>query len=448
MADDPTPLGLEHAVVIGGSIGGMLAARVLADYFEQVTVLEQDHLAEYPAPRPGVPQSYQVHVLLLRGQQILEQLFPGLLLELVAAGAATVNWTQDCMMLGFTGWERTFASELTTYTCSRVLLEWCIRRRLATYSNVRLDTKQVIGLITNTGKTQITGVQCRCRGSELTETITANLVVDASGRTSQAPQWLTEIGYVPPQETVVNSFLGYASRWYQCPANVSNSWKSVLIWPKPPNDSRVGLIYPVEGDRWVLTLTAPGRDYPPTDEAGFLDFACSIRSPVLYEAIKDAQPISPIYSYRRTENRWRHFEQIKRYPEGFVVLGDAACAFNPIYAQGMTTAALGALTLQQCLREYRQRSFTRHFQQRLATVNASPWLMATGEDFRWSTTEGGQPGVKHQLLHWYVDRVRHIRHRQALQVFLEVVHMVKSPAALFQPAILLPVFGIGAKDTP
>jgi 2-polyprenyl-6-methoxyphenol hydroxylase-like FAD-dependent oxidoreductase len=278
----------------------------------------------------------------------------------------------------------------------------------------------------------------------------ADWVVDASGRTSHAPKWLQAIGCPAPRETEVNSFLGYASRWYQRPDPSATDWKALLVWPKPPHSPRAGLLYPTEGDRWVLTLTAPGRDYPPTDETGFLTFARSLRTPALYEAVKEAEPLSPIYSYRRTENRWRHFEHLTAYPEGFVVLGDAVCAFNPIYAQGMTTAALGALTLQQCFQEAIQQeskiafagNLAHYYQQRLARVSTSPWLMATGEDFRWKTTEGGHPGIQHQFLHWYVDRLRTLtlRHPEILQVFLEVLHMVKPITALFQPHIAMKVF--------
>lgn len=445
----------EHAIVIGGSIAGLLAARVLAGYFDVVTIVERDLLPDKPQQRRGVPQSNQVHVLLVKGQQILEQLFPGLRAELVNAGASTVDWTADCSMLGFSGWEPRFNSGLITCTCSRNLLEWSIRRRLTAYSNIRfLENCQVLGLLSNTSQTRVTGVRVRNYNylqpnlSAAEEVLQANLVVDASGRNSQAPQWLEVLGYVPPQETLINSFLGYASRWYQRPAGLEPESQTLLVWPKQPDNPRAGMLYPIEGNRWILTVTGVGRDYPPTDEIGFMEFTRSLRSSILYETIKDAQPLSPIYSYRRTENRLRHYERISRWLEGFVVIGDAFCAFNPIYGQGMTVAAMGALTLDRCLREQHQRQangdltgLAQRFARKLAKVIATPWMMATGEDMRWSTTEGGQPSVSNRLMYWYLDRVRSItgENPNALKAFMEVLHLVKPPATLFQPDILASV---------
>lgn len=444
-----------HALVIGGSMAGLLAARVLADYFDVVTIVERDRFPEKPGPRRGVPQSYQVHVLLVQGQRILEQLFPGLEAELTAAGASTVDWTADCSMLGFSGWEPRFYSGLITRTCSRNLLEWAVRRRLAAYSNIRfLEGCQVLGLLPNGSKTSVSGVRVRTDNcpqqdaSAAEEALQANLVVDASGRNSQAPQWLEGLGYAPPQETAINSFLGYASRWYQRPVSLRPDWQALLVWPKAPDNPRGGMLYPIEGDRWILGVTGVGRDYPPTDEAGFLEFTRSLRSPILYEAIKDAQPLSPIYSYRRTENRLCHYERLSKWPEGFVAVGDAVCAFNPIYGQGMTIAAMGALTLAECLSEQHQRQFNgdlaglaQRFQRKLAKVNATPWVMATGEDLRWSTTEGGQPSLSNRLMHWYLDQVRLLtaHNPNTHKAFMEVLHLVKSPATLFQPDILAQV---------
>ena len=449
-----------HALVIGGSIAGLLAARVLVNHFDRVTVVERDRLPGQPIPRQGVPQANHVHVLLTQGQRILEQLFPGLEAELTAAGTPTVDWIADWSVFGVLGWGPRFPSSLTGLTCSRSLLEWSLRRRLAAcntrsvkpeaYRLQFLEETQVTELLTDDHKSKVTGVRlCFRAETERTmseSTLAADLVVDASGRSSSLPKWLVALGYQPPQKTVINSFLGYASRWYQRP-EVQADWQGLLVASKPPEHRRGGVLYPVEGDRWVLTLSGIGRDYPPTDEAGFLDFARSLRSPIIYEAIKDAQPLSPIYSYRGTENRLCHYEKLSRLPEGLVVVGDAVCAFNPVYGQGMTVAAKAALTLDECLHQQFRRDkstltgLTQRFQQRLAQVNATPWLMATGEDLRWPTTEGGQPDRMSRLMHQYMDRVQllSINNIGVYQTFWEVVHMLKPPTALFQPSILAQV---------
>jgi 2-polyprenyl-6-methoxyphenol hydroxylase-like FAD-dependent oxidoreductase len=183
-----------------------------------------------------------------------------------------------------------------------------------------------------------------------------------------------------------------------------------------------------------------GGDYAPTDEEGFLEFACSLRNPMLYEAIKDAEPASPIHGYREVENRRRHYEKLARQPDNFLVSGDAACAFNPVYGQGMTAAALGAETLEACLQGRHDGDFaglSRRFQKKLAKVNAAPWLLATGEDFRVRGTEGGKASFSTRLTHRYMDRVLELSLRDLAvrRTFLEVFGMLKAPTALFGPAV-------------
>ncbi|WP_445637877.1 FAD-dependent monooxygenase [Nostoc sp. DSM 114161] len=433
-----------HAVVIGGSIAGLLAAKVLTKYFERVTVIERDNFRQEAEHRHGVPQSPHVHTLLKRGLQALEELFPGIEAQLADLGASAIDWGNDLPWLGFAGWAPRFNSGLITHTCSRNLLEQTIRQRLAAQDNlVFMQEGQVVSLLSSSDRTGVTGVRVRFRNQPETD-LTADLVVDASGRNSPAPQWLETMGYTPPQETVINSFLGYASCWYEPPKNLQYDWQCLYVTVQPPNHNRGGVIYKVEGNRWILTLIGVGKDYPPTDKDGFLEFARSLRSPAIYEAIKEAQPLSSIYGYRRTENRLRHYEKLKRLPEGFVLVGDAVCAFNPVYGQGMTVAALDALTLDRCLNQQLSNhpdgnliGLSRHFQKQLSKIIAVPWLMTTGEDLRWHTTEGGQTDFISRLMQLYLDRVLLLQTENAEihKTFLEVIHMLKPPTAFFHPSI-------------
>jgi 2-polyprenyl-6-methoxyphenol hydroxylase-like FAD-dependent oxidoreductase len=227
---------------------------------------------------------------------------------------------------------------------------------------------------------------------------------------------------------------------------VQTDWKGMFLQAAPLARTRAGVLVPVEGNRWIVTLGGGDRDYPPTDEVGFLDFARSLPSPMLYTAIKDAVPLSPIYGNRSTENRLRHYERLTRWPERLLVMGDAVCAFNPVYGQGMTTAALSALALDQCLlNQYRRQSkrdltgLARRFQQRLTEVNSAPWMLATSEDYRYRGTEGGMPDWTTRLMHRYIDQVLvlatksvHVR-----KLFLEVQQMLRSPVTLFQVGVIL-----------
>lgn len=219
----------------------------------------------------------------------------------------------------------------------------------------------------------------------------ADLVVDASGRNSQAPTWLAKLGYEPPRETIVNSFPGYSTRIYQRPANFDGGWKTLSIRPTPPHGTRGGLIIPIEGDRWQVTLVGMGHDYPPTSEEGYLDFARSLPVPQLYDAIKDAQPLTRPCGYRSTENRLRHYDKLPRYLEGFLVMGDAVYALNPVYAQGMTVSVMGSVALERCLEDQfvtgqEITGLAQTFQQKLAKLASGLWKMATREDGRWPAT--------------------------------------------------------------
>jgi hypothetical protein len=271
--------------------------------------------------------------------------------------------------------------------------------------------------------------------------------VDASGRGSRAPQWLAALGYQPPTETSINSLLGYASRQYRIPAGFQADWRMLVLNAKPPGNARTGALVPIEGGRWMVALIGAGRDYPPTDDAGFLEFARGLRSPLLYEAIKAAEPVSAIFGYRNAHNQRRHFERLRRWPEGFVVIGDASCTFNPIYGQGMTVAAMTAVTLDQILTEHRQRSGadrfgpTRQLQRRVAKTNAGAWTMATTEDLRYPWTEGAQLGLPTRIMHGYADRVLEVANGnpKVNTAFVNVVNLRHPPASLFRPGVLLPV---------
>jgi 2-polyprenyl-6-methoxyphenol hydroxylase-like FAD-dependent oxidoreductase len=440
-----------HALVIGGSMAGLLSARVLSERFERVTVVERDHFPEGPTFRKGVPQSKHLHVFMMRGRMISDKLFPGLSEELEEAGAVPVDSANDFEWLTPAGFAPRFPSGLPLLMCSRELLEWTARARVAALPRVSfLEKTEVTGLLPTPNGKGVAAVEVRSRtakdGAESQEPLRADLVVDASGRNSNASKWLEALGYAPPEETYINSHLGYASRTYRRPERFDGDWMGLNAQAAPPEVTRGGVLLPLEGNRWMVTLSGVGGDYPPTDEEGFMDFARSLRTPMLYEAIKDAEPISGISGYRDTENRRRHYEKLSRQPENFLVSGDAASAFNPIYAQGMTTAALGAEVLEECLREQDAVSdahggLSKRFQKKLAKANAASWLLATGEDFRVRGVEGGKATFAARLTHRYMDRVLalSLRDIEVRQTFLEVFHMLKPPTELFEPGIALKV---------
>ncbi len=289
------------------------------------------------------------------------------------------------------GWGARFPSGLPALVSSRDLLDWGVRRCVAALPNVRfIERADVVGLLP--AGDSVAGVRLRSRGGKgVEERVYADLVIDAGGRSSRTPRWLQQLGYDAPEETVVDARLGYASLVYRRPPRADGyDWKVAAVMPVPPADVRNGLIVPVEGGRWMVSLAGGAGDYPPTDEAGFLEFARSLRDPIIHDAIRGAEPLSPIVGYRRAENRRRHYEQLARWPERLVVTGDAVCALNPAGTQGMTVAAMAAEELDRCLRKARGdlAGLAGRFQRRLARMHQTPWTFTASFDHRYPGVVG------------------------------------------------------------
>jgi 2-polyprenyl-6-methoxyphenol hydroxylase-like FAD-dependent oxidoreductase len=426
----------------------MLAARVLSDHFESVTLLERDRFTQTPAARKGLPQGRHVHALLERGRAALERFLPGITGELVRAGAEPLDFTQDVAWMSPYGWYARCPGDLLFLACTRDLIDWGVRGRVAALPNVRIrQGADVADLIRGPGdRARVAGARLRSRlpdddvdDGELE--LAADLVVVADGRNSRLPAWLAALGHKPPEETVINSFQGYASRFYRPPADLASDWKALYVQQAPPGDPRGGLISPVEGGRWLVSLVGGDGDYPPTDEAGFLAFAHSLRSRELYQAITAAEPLTPIAGQRATENRLRHYDRLSGFPDGVVALGDAVCAFNPVYGQGMTAAALGAEVLDRWLREelsHRGPGRSHAFQRRLAQATAAAWQLSAGADYLFRTTEGPPQGRVARLTGSYVAGVMRAATRRpwVRQRLAEVLHLLRPPSALFGPGVL------------
>ncbi len=421
----------------------MLASRVLADHFDAVTVIERDHLPEETENRPGVPHARHLHFFFKRGLMVVEELFPGVTADLLAAGSHLLDQGKDFRILYRSGWSPRGELGLEFCTFTRPLLEATIRRHLKTNPRIHLrEGFEVSALLPSEDGTRVRGVEIvpRHRDPNVPPevlTLPAELVVDTSGRGSKAPEWLAAAGWTKPAETVVDAFWGYATRIYEPVPDLRKDWKNLLVMNRPPHQPRAGIIQPIEGDRWLVTIAGVMHDYPPTDEEGFLQFARSLPSPELYRAIEHARPLSRIWGYRRTENRLRHFEKAE-VPQGFAALGDSVCAFNPVYGVGMTLTGLEALELRKLLRQGGGRLDSRRFQRRVAGLVAGPWALTTGEDLRWPATQGGRITAKVKLMHWYIEQVIQLipGSQEVFRRFQEVNHMMKSPAALFHPAVL------------
>ncbi|HVE86379.1 MAG TPA: hypothetical protein VND93_26165 [Myxococcales bacterium] len=426
----------ERAVVIGGSIAGLLAARVLSGHYRDVTILEQDRLERGPTVRKGTPQAQHLHGLLHRGAVYVERLFPGIFREIQADGGLTAEMGPDFLYYQFGVLKPRVPTGLIGQLHSRPLLEWGIRRRLAEAPNVRtLHGCQVASLSTNHDRRCVTGVRFRRDGEE--QFAQADLVVDASGRGSRAPQWLEALGYPRVEESAVQVDVGYSTRLFRLPPR-PRDWKLMIILPTPPAQKRLGILGAIEGGLWIATLAGWLKDYPPSDGAGFLDYARTLPRPELYEVLRDAEPVGPVAVHRFPSNLRRHYERMSRFPEGMAVVGDAQCSFNPIYGQGMTTAALQVEAMEQCFQGgHSGAELSRRIRRRTAAAIDGPWGMATTEDFRFPEVPGKRP-PGFPLMAWYGAKVAELSgwDHDAFVRFAHVMQMSRSPATLFAPSMV------------
>ena len=318
--------------------------------------------------------------------------------------------------------------------------------------NVRFFAdSEVVGLVPGANGS-VQGVRVRKRsvshrhgfvGAE--ETLAADVVVDTSGRGSRTPRWLEALGYEAPEEEVVDAKLGYATRWFRVPENFSGNWEGLAVLPGWPDNPRGGTLRRVEGGVWTVVLIGLGGDHPPTDEEGFLGFARTLPSPIIYDVIKDAEPASPVYGYRRTANRRRFYERARTMPENFLVAGDAACTLNPSYGSGMTAVALSVEALDRCLAEQLERrrglaGLGRRFHERQASAVAPCWTMTANSDRVWAAASVKDLGPARRLLHHVSGEVLNLaaEKEDVAKTLLEVKNLLKPPAALLRPGILLP----------
>ena len=431
-----------HAIVIGASVGGLLAARALADYYDGVTVLERDDLPDANEPRKGVPQGRHAHGLLARGREVLEQLFPGFSEEMVGQGAMFGDVVDEVLWFNHGVYLNNAPSGLQGLLISRPMLENGVRRRVLQLPNVRLRLQSDAAQPAfDRAGSRVTGVRVDARdGSDgAAEQLAADLVVDASGRGSHSPAWLDAEGYGRPREESFQVNIGYMTRLYRRrPEHLGGKRAAILAACRP--DWRLGVILAQEDDRWIVTLGGYFGDYAPADDIGFIEFARSLQKSEIFEVIRSAEPLTPSTPYQFNTNLRRHYEELTRFPQSYLAFGDALCSFNPIYGQGMTVAGMEALALRDCLAAG-SLDLARRFFQAAARLIDIPWQIAVGSDLQHPKVPGKRP-PQVRFINWYLAKLYRAGQRDPLLAtrFLEVANLMKQPAALMEPRIALRVW--------
>jgi 2-polyprenyl-6-methoxyphenol hydroxylase-like FAD-dependent oxidoreductase len=431
----------KRAIVIGASMGGLLAARALADHYGEVTIVERDVLPDTYEPRKGVPQGRHTHGLLARGREVLEQLFPGFTEEMVAQGATTGDIVDKVLWFNHGFYLCNAPSKMLGLAISRPMLEGSVRRRVLQLPNVRLRERcDVLEPAFDRSQGRVSGVRVQSRGgSDGTQMMNADLVVDASGRGSSSPAWLDALGYPKPREEQIKINLGYATRQYRRLPEHLRGMRGAIIAACPP-DWRFGAILAQEGDRWIVTLGGYLGDQAPTDDNGFVAFARSLQKPEIFDVVRVAKPLCPLMPYQFSANLRRRYEELSRFPAGFLVFGDALCSFNPVYGQGMTVACVESLALRECLAAGTQEIAGRFFRAASQLIDI-PWQIAVGSDLQHPRVEGKRT-TQVRFINWYIAKLYRAAQDDAVLAsrFLEVANLMRQPTALLDPQIAFRVW--------
>lgn len=427
---------VDRAVVLGGGLAGLLAANVLAEVYREVVVVDRDQLAGEAGYRRGVPHGRHAHGLVARGHQILEKQFPGLTREMEAAGVRPGDFSGDIRWY-FNGMRlRPAHSGLISVPCSRPVIEQHVRNRVEKIGGVRfLEQYDIVGLETTPDASRVIGARVQRQDVRSgPEVLGADLVIDATGRGSRTPAWLDELGYSRPAEDRVTIDLAYTTRHYRVPADPFGS-DMAIIAAATPSHPRGAVYYrlPGGGDRAELSLTGVLGDYPPADPEGFIEFVRSLPVPDIYRSVREAEPLDEPVMFRFPASIRRRYERLERFPEGLLVMGDAVCSFNPVYAQGMTVAALESLTLAQQLRKASVPKPHDFFQEISRQID-SPWEFAAIADLGYAGVEGPRT-AKVRMINAYIARLQRaaVHDASLTNAFIRVAGLIDKPTALLHP---------------
>ncbi len=433
-----------HAVVVGAGMAGLTAAQAVSKHFGKVTVIERDVLPAEAAPRRGTPQCQHAHMLLAGGLKALQTLFPGFADDLAKAGAVKIRNGLDLRIErpGFDPFPRRDLG-FDIFCMSRPLLEAVTRRRVQQSPSIEIRTRcRATALVASRDTMRVEAISYESEDGTAV-TAEADLVVEASGRCGLTLQLLEELSLPKPEETEIGIDQAYASTIVERPPNLDADWSGNVLLPSAPTSSRGAFLFPIEQQRWLLSIGGNHGDAPPADREGFMDFVKSLRTPTIHDAVRNARPLTDIVRYQLPCSTRRHFERLEAFPEGLLVTGDALCRFNPVFGQGMSVAAQEAVILERLLAEDTpMERLARDFFAAVQNPLATPWGVAV-TDFVYPATRGVRPADLAQRMKYGVALTKlAAQDAEVHRLTTEVSQLLKPQAALREPALAARVMAL------
>lgn len=427
-------------VVIGGSITGCMAAEILTRHFDDVTIVDKGNFSLNSSERVNIPQEKHAHVVLLKGMMLIKDIYPDILDKLKASGAPYSNLGEDIDWMQYNEWKVKYKSQYGSYFFSRNLLDSIIRKETLGNKKIRvLRNTSVDGLIVepHDSKKKITGL--RVSNQSGSTTLPADLVIDCSGFGSRTVGMLQDVGINRPVITQINKNLGYASRVYKALPGYEN--KAIVIWSSEPEDNAIGLLLPIENNRYVVSVGGCFSKHPQADELSYLSFMKNLPTDQLYSFVRKLEPLSDIHTFKYPGSTWTHFEDLDDLPDGLLVAGAALCAVNPFYGQGITICAKQIDVIDKNINKWKKNKIkTIKIQKMFNKTIATSWKMAEVEDFRHKNFKKKVTPLI-EFLQWYGKHFAitsnhdyYVREAQ-----FKIIHMISNPFSIFHPRIIIKI---------
>lgn len=431
-----------RAVVLGGSIAGLFAARVLADAYDEVQIVDRDVLVGTKGPRRFCPQSQQANGFLARGVQVMEELFPGITQELIDAGAPKGDLSGTCRWYAQGLRLKQVHGDLAAIGVLRPVLEWHIRERVQAIPNVVfVEQHDILGLTTTADNSRVTGAKVQARDENTEKVIEADLVVDATGRGSRTPVWLEQLGYAKPEEERKKIDLVYVTQHYRLrPGADPFGQDTAMNQIAHPGLPRGNVFFKVDDGQLELTTYGLLGDHPTTDQNELYAWVKSLGAKDVYETLRYADPVDKPVAFRFPTTLRRHYQKLDRFPEGLLVTGDAVTCFNPVYAQGMSVAALCAITMRQHLHSGAAPIPLDYFRDLAKDAIDASWDLTNTVDLTFPGVNGARP-LKLRIGQFFLKRMQiaATRDTKVALAYFKAAGLVASPASLQRPGLMLRV---------